>query len=45
LSGLPLGLPIVFERRGEAAREATWERMFLASVLAERREGRPELEL
>jgi hypothetical protein len=48
LSGLPLGL--VFERRGEAAREATCERMFRASVLAERwpygeSDGRPELEL
>ena len=35
LSGLPLGVAV--ERRGEAAREATWERMLRASVLAERR--------
>lgn len=35
LRGLPLG--VVFERRGEAAREATWERMLRASMLAERR--------
>jgi hypothetical protein len=48
LRGLPLGL--VFERRGEAAREATCVRMSRASVLAERwlygeSDGRPELEL
>lgn len=48
LKGLPLGLE--FERRGEAAREATCERMLRASVLAERwlREEvdvLPELEL
>jgi hypothetical protein len=48
LRGLPLGL--VCERRGEAAREATCERMLRASVLEERwakgeREGRVECEL
>jgi hypothetical protein len=47
LRGLPLGL--VCERRGEAARDATCERMLRASVLEERwakgeREGRVEVE-
>lgn len=47
VSGLPLG--VVFERRGEAAREATWERMLRASVLERwlkgEADGRPELEV
>lgn len=46
VSGLPLG--VVFERRGEAAREATWESMLRASVLERwlkgEIEGRPDPE-
>lgn len=43
-SGLPLGV-VVAERRGEAAREATCERISRASVVLEERAPRGDIDV